>query len=59
MCLCRAHYLLLAVIVVLGLASMLNACGAKGDLYLPEASPQQPAPETSQPPAASPGQPTP
>jgi len=40
MCLCRAHYLLLAVIVVLGLASMLSACGAKGDLYLPKSDSQ-------------------
>ena len=36
MCFCRAQYLLWAVIIVLGIASMLSACGAKGDLYLPE-----------------------
>jgi predicted small lipoprotein YifL len=35
MCYCRAQYLLLAVVIVLGGVSMLSACGAKGELYLP------------------------
>ena len=38
---CRAQYLLLAVILVLGLLSMLSACGAKGDLYLPPSQKEQ------------------
>ena len=32
---CWGQYALWAVIVVLGVASMLSGCGAKGDLYLP------------------------
>ena len=34
---CWAQYTLWAVIAVLGVASMLSACGAKGDLFLPPA----------------------
>jgi len=41
MCFCRAHYLLLAVVLALGVMSMLSACGAKGDLYLPAPEPTQ------------------
>jgi hypothetical protein len=33
---CWAQYLLWAVIVILGAASALSACGQKGDLYRPE-----------------------
>lgn len=33
---CWARYLLWISIVVLGTASMLSACGQKGDLYLPD-----------------------
>ncbi len=32
---CWGQYALWAVIVILGIASMLSGCGAKGDLYLP------------------------
>jgi predicted small lipoprotein YifL len=42
MCFCRAHYLLLAVILALGVMSILTACGARGDLYLPPAHKEQP-----------------
>ncbi len=42
MCFCRAHYLLLAVIIALGVMSMLSACGAKGELYLPPPQKEQP-----------------
>lgn len=38
---CWARYLLWLVIAVLGLGNMLSACGRKGDLYLPDQSPQQ------------------
>ena len=37
---CWAQYLLWAVIIGLGVATMLSGCGAKGDLYLPS-NPQQ------------------
>ena len=33
---CWAKYLLWLVIAGLGTASMLSACGQKGDLYLPD-----------------------
>jgi predicted small lipoprotein YifL len=33
---CWAKYVLYLVIIVLGTASMLSACGKKGDLYHPE-----------------------
>lgn len=33
---CKAQWLLIAVIVVLGTTQMLASCGQKGDLYLPE-----------------------
>ena len=32
---CWAQYALWAVIAILGTASMLSGCGARGDLYLP------------------------
>ena len=38
---CWAQYTLWAVIAVLGVASMLAGCGAKGDLFLPSAPSQQ------------------
>jgi predicted small lipoprotein YifL len=34
---CWAQYLLWLVIAVLGTASILTACGQKGDLYRPDA----------------------
>lgn len=34
--LCWARTLFILVVVALGVLSMLNACGQKGDLYLPE-----------------------
>ncbi len=33
---CKAQWLLIAVIVVLGTMQMLASCGQKGDLYLPD-----------------------
>jgi predicted small lipoprotein YifL len=43
---CWAQYAFWAVIVSLGVMSMLTGCGAKGDLYLPpeqnQAAPAQP-----------------
>ncbi|MFP4080594.1 MAG: LPS translocon maturation chaperone LptM [Ectothiorhodospira sp.] len=36
---CGANLLLVAVVVVLGTASMLASCGQRGDLYLPEEEP--------------------
>lgn len=42
---CWAQYTLWALIAVLGVASMLSGCGAKGDLYLPKAEQQQQAEE--------------
>ena len=33
---CKAHLLLVLVVVALGGAQMLASCGQKGDLYLPE-----------------------
>jgi len=33
---CKAQWILIAVIVVLGTTQMLASCGQKGDLYLPE-----------------------
>jgi len=33
---CWAQYVLWLCIAVLGIASMLSGCGAKGDLYLPQ-----------------------
>lgn len=38
---CPAQLILWIVIAVLGTASMLAGCGAKGPLYLPEDSQQQ------------------
>ncbi len=45
MCGCRAHYLWLGVVLALGVMSLLSACGAKGELYLPPA--QKEAPQSS------------
>jgi predicted small lipoprotein YifL len=47
MCFCRAQYVLWAVVVVLGVMSMLGGCGAKGDLRLPEPDSQQQEPQKS------------
>ena len=33
---CRAELLLYLVIAILGIGSMLSACGQKGPLYLPD-----------------------
>lgn len=33
---CKAQWLLIAVVVVLGTLQMLASCGQKGDLYLPD-----------------------
>lgn len=41
--LCWARTLFIFVVIALGALSMLNACGQKGDLYLPEHSPAPPA----------------
>ena len=37
---CWARYLMLLVVVVLGISSMLSACGQKGPLVLPDESQQ-------------------
>jgi predicted small lipoprotein YifL len=52
---CWAQYTFWAVIIALGVMSLLAGCGAKGDLYLPpeqtqtqkQEAPAQPAPRTS------------
>jgi predicted small lipoprotein YifL len=36
---CWARYLLLLVVLILGSASMLSACGKKGPLYHPDDKP--------------------
>jgi len=36
---CWARYLLLLVVLILGSASMLSACGKKGPLYHPDEKP--------------------
>ncbi|MBK5965092.1 hypothetical protein CCR95_13595 [Thiocystis minor] len=42
---CWARSLFIAVVVTLGILSMLGACGQKGPLYLPEETPANtPAP---------------
>ena len=47
---CWAQYSLWAVVIVLGMLSILAGCGAKGDLFLPpEEPPVQSAPETVAP----------
>jgi predicted small lipoprotein YifL len=38
---CWPRYLLWTLIALLGLGSMLAACGQKGDLYLPENKDEQ------------------
>jgi len=45
--LCWSRYLFIAVVICLGTASMLTACGQKGPLYLPEESAEAPAADTS------------
>ena len=55
---CWAQYAMWAVIMVLGIASMLSGCGAKGPLYMPketvEAAKQQAkVPPASETPAAT------
>ncbi len=42
MCYCRAQYLWLVVVLALGVMSLLSACGAKGELYLPPPQKEQP-----------------
>jgi predicted small lipoprotein YifL len=48
---CWAQYAFWAVIVALGVVTLLSGCGAKGDLYLPpeqeQAAPAQPAPQNA------------
>ncbi len=48
---CWAQYAFWAVIVALGVITLLSGCGAKGDLYLPpeqkQAAPVQPAPQNT------------
>lgn len=38
---CWAQYALWLVIAILGIATLLGGCGAKGDLYLPQQTEQQ------------------
>ncbi|MBK1702317.1 LPS translocon maturation chaperone LptM [Thiococcus pfennigii] len=33
---CWARYLFIAVVMILGVGSIVTACGQKGDLYLPD-----------------------
>ena len=47
---CWSRYLFILVVIVLGSASMLSACGQKGPLVLPE---EPPASQTSEPSAAA------
>lgn len=49
--LCWARTLFIFVVVVLGALSMLNACGQKGDLYLPDEPPAAPVPQGQDVPA--------
>ncbi|MGD2118432.1 MAG: lipoprotein [Chromatiales bacterium] len=46
---CWARYLMLLVVVILGVSSMLSACGQKGPLVLPDETEQGQPPEQSQP----------
>ncbi|MGD8484678.1 MAG: lipoprotein [Thioalkalispiraceae bacterium] len=41
--LCASQWLLLAVVIVLGLSSLLSGCGKKGPLYLPDQPPAKSA----------------
>ncbi|AGA92104.1 hypothetical protein Thimo_3439 [Thioflavicoccus mobilis 8321] len=41
---CWARYLFIAVVTVLGLGSIVTACGQKGELYLPDPSENRGAP---------------
>ena len=45
---CRAHWAFLIVVILLGSSQMLASCGQKGDLFLPERTPQ-PSEEAVQP----------
>lgn len=36
---CWMRYLFVAVVTILGVGSIISACGQKGDLYLPESKP--------------------
>lgn len=38
---CKAHLVLILIVLVLGTAQMLASCGQKGDLYLPEDPPEE------------------
>lgn len=38
---CKAHLLLIAVVVILGSSQMLASCGQKGDLFLPQDAPEE------------------
>jgi predicted small lipoprotein YifL len=38
---CWSSWLMVAVVVALGSASLLASCGQKGDLYLPEEPPAE------------------
>ncbi|NEX19453.1 lipoprotein [Thiorhodococcus mannitoliphagus] len=49
--LCWARTLFILTVVALGALSMLNACGQKGDLYLPEQPEATPAPNGEDVPA--------
>jgi predicted small lipoprotein YifL len=48
---CWAQYAFWAVIIALGVMSMLSGCGAKGDLYLPpeqkQTTPAQPTQQST------------
>ena len=50
---CWAQYLLWLVIILLGTGSILSACGQKGDLYLPDATPVKEAPSVNKEPTTS------
>ncbi|MEJ2142851.1 MAG: lipoprotein [Gammaproteobacteria bacterium] len=46
--LCASQWLLIAVVVLLGLSSMLSGCGKKGPLYLPDEPAKQAVPGAKQ-----------
>ena len=50
---CWAQYLLWLVIIILGTGSALSACGQKGDLYLPDATPAKEEPSANIEPSAN------
>ena len=45
--LCASQWLLIAVVILLGLSSMLSGCGKKGSLYLPEEPARQADPDSN------------